>query len=719
MEKRYQSEKVEDKIYRFWEREKFFNLQSLSKKKKFKKGKRFSIVIPPPNITGSLHMGHALNTIIQDILIRWKILQNVKSLWVPGIDHAGIATQNVVEKELKKEGKTRFDLGREKFIERIWKWKEKYGNLILDQLKKLGAFCDWSKTRFTMDKEYSRAVMTAFSYYFKKGLIYRKKRVINWCKRCKTSLSDLELEYETEKGKLYFIKYKLKDSNKFITLATTRPETLLGDMAVAVNPKDKRYKSLIGKKVILPIVEREIPIIGDLAVDMNFGTGVVKVTPAHDMADYKIAQKHNLEIFQIIDEDGKLNENVPLSYQKLPVLKAREKIVKDLKERGLLEKIEDFIHKIPRCYRCKNVVEFLPSWQWFLKTEKLKELAEKTIKEEKVKFHPKRWKKISLNWLKNMEDWCISRQIWWGHRFPIWQCQTKKEYFLSLKKVKKCLICKKCQPVQIEDVFDTWFSSALWPFAVFGWPKKTKDLKEFYPTDVLATGRDIIFLWVIRMIFSALYFTKKVPFRDVIVHATVLTKEGKRMSKSLGTGIDPLLLIKNYGADATRFGICWQISPLQDIKFDETKVAAGKKFCNKVWNASRFVLLQIKNNKINLSSKLKPQTLADKKILKELKETIRKTNKRLERFEFGKALQEIYHFFWGKFCDIYIEKAKVQIQNSKTKKEKERTQKILLFVLLNSLLLLHPFLPFITERIYQILPLKNKKKSILLEEWPK
>ncbi|MCD6550517.1 valine--tRNA ligase [bacterium] len=712
MEKQYNPKLVEERIYRFWERKKFFSPGVSSSKKKY------SIVIPPPNITGSLHMGHALNAVIQDILIRQKRMQGFKTVWVPGIDHAGIATQNVVEKQLKKEGKTRFDLGRKKFIERVWEWKKKSGNTILEQFKKIGVSCDWSRTRFTMDKEYSKAVVLAFSHYFKKGWIYRDKRVVNWCPRCKTSLSDLEVEYKEEKGKLWYIRYRFaEDTRKFIIVATTRPETLLGDAAVAVNPRDKRYKNLIGEKVILPVVEREIPIIGDHLVDPSFGTGAVKVTPAHDFLDYQIAKKHNLELIQIIDEDGFLNKDVPKSYQELNPREAREKIVQELRESGLLEKEEDYIHQVPVCYRCGSLIEPLPSEQWFLRMTDLAKIALEAIKNKKVKFYPQRWARISSDWLKKVRDWCISRQIWWGHQLPVWQCKNKNKFFFSDKKPSRCPICKKCKPSRVEDVFDTWFSSALWPFVAFGWPKRTKDFKEFYPTDVLSTARDIIFLWVIRMIFSGLEFTKKIPFRKVIIHATVLTKEGKRMSKSLGTGIDPLLLIEKYGADATRFGICWQISGLQDIRFDETKLLAGKKFCNKVWNASRFVLMNLEKKEFSLN-KPKGRTAADKKILKELERVIAKVDRNISKFEFGKALQEIYRFFWNKFCDIYIEKAKKQIKNAKTKKEVKDTQRILIYVLVNSLKLLHPFIPFITEEIYQKLPLKNKK-ALIIEKWPK
>jgi len=718
MEKRYRAKKIEPKIYKFWEKGNFFNPDKVKSSKK----STFTIVLPPPNITGSLHMGHALNGVVQDVLIRWRRMQGFKALWVPGTDHAGIATQNVVEKQLKKQGLTRFDLGREKFLKKVWEWKRKYGNIILDQYKKIGASCDWSRNVFTMDPQYVRAVYTAFEHYFQRGWIYRAERAVNWCPRCQTSLSDLELEYKEKKGYLWYIKYPLvkngKPSKDYVVVATTRPETMLGDTAVAVNPKDRRYKNLVGKTALLPLVNREIPIIADSLVDPKFGTGALKITPAHSLVDYQIGLKHGLEMVQVIDEEAKITREAPRIYRGLNVEEARKRILKDLEKKGFLVKKEDYIHKIPRCYRCGTVVEVILSRQWFLKMNKLAKLAIDSLEKGKVRFHPPRWKKVYLDWLKNIRDWCISRQIWWGQRLPVWFCQQEKEkFFISFEKPKRCQICKKCKPRQSEDVFDTWFSSALWPFAVFGWPQKTRDLKRFYPTDVLSTAHDIINLWVARMIFSARELTKKNPFKDVVIHATVLTKEGKRMSKSLGTGIDPLDLIEKYGADATRFGLAWQITGLQDMRFDETHIVAGEKFCNKIWNASRFVLLQLGESKFNLKRKPQPLTQNDKRILKLLNQTIKGINKNLTTFRFGKAIQQIYHFFWHDFCDFYIEEAKKQIKEAKTQKEKETTQKVLLYVLVNSLKLLHPFMPFITEEIYQRLPLRSKK-ALIIEKWP-
>ena len=693
--KTYEAKKVEKRIYQLWQRAGFFNPDKLPGKRK----KSYAIVLPPPNITGELHMGHALNAVIQDILIRKERMSGKKTLWLPGTDHAGIATQNVVEKELKKEGKTRFDLGRKKFIERIWQWKEKYGNLILDQLKSMGASCDWSRTRFTLDKEYQKAVEEAFLHYYQKGWIYRGKRVVNWCPRCATSLSDLELEYREEKSHLWFIKYPLNNRftkpHNFVVVATTRPETMLGDTAVAVNPNDKRYKSLVGKKVTLPLVGKKIPIVADKTVDPEFGTGAVKITPAHDLADYEIGLRHNLKVIQVIDEKGRMTKEVPLPYRGLKVLEARNKVVEDLKKQGLLEKVEGYVHQIPKCDRCQTSVELLPSEQWFLKMKELAQFAIRAVKSGKIKFVPKKWEKVYLDWLKNIKDWCISRQLWWGHKIPL-EGET--------------------------DVLDTWFSSALWPFATLGWPttdarlkiKNTTsktDLEEFYPTDVLSTARDIINLWVARMVFSGMEFMKKAPFRTVLIHPTVLTKEGKRMSKSLGTGVDPMNLIERYGADATRFGIAYQLMGGQDLKFTEDNIVMGKKFCNKLWNATRFVILQCGSaQSILLHSNRFSAKDKNKKIIKALNKTVKSVNKDLENYQFGKATHTLYNFFWHDFCDKYIEESK--------NKNDDKTKVTLIYVLLTSLKLLHPFIPFITEEIYQKLPIKNKKKALIIEEWP-
>ena len=682
--KTYDPKKVEDKIYTLWQKSGYFNPDKLPRRHK----KPYCVIIPPPNVTGTLHMGHALNATIQDILIRWRRLQGYKTLWLPGTDHAGIATQVVVEKELKKEGRNRFDLGREKFIERIWQWKEKYGDIISDQLKKLGASCDWSRTRFTMDEDYIKATEQAFSHYYKKGLIYQGEKTVNWCPRCQTSLSDLELIYQEEPAEFYYIKYGP------LTIATVRPETKLGDTAVAVNPKDSRYKNYIGKIIEIKTVlgPAKMKVIGDESVDINFGTGAMKVTPAHDIHDFELAEKHGLEKKQVIGPDGRMTK-LAGKYAGLTVMEARKQIVEDMKKIGILEKVEPYRHNIARCYRCNAVIEPILSKQWFLKMTDLAKTAIEAVKSGEIKFIPKKWEKVYFDWLKNIRDWCISRQIWWGHKIPI---------------------------EGVNDVLDTWFSSALWPFATLGWPKKTKGLKKFYPTNVLSTDRGIINLWVARMIFSGKEFMQKEPFKDVYIHATVLTREGKRMSKSLGTGIDPVNLIEKYGADATRFGISWQIMGGQDIRFVEDNIIMGRKFCNKLWNASRFVLLQFpsfcgQKQRGRRDASLRPPnsklTVADKKILKVLDKTIKSVDKDLESFRFGRAARRLYEFFWHDFCDVYIEKSKKQVDL--------KTKKILLYVLLNSLKLLHPLIPFITEEIYQKLPIKNKKQCLMIEEWPK
>ena len=678
MEKVYLPEKIEKKIYRFWLKNNLFNPDFLPKSYK----KPFTICLPPPNVTGELHIGHALNAFCQDILIRKKRMEKFRTLWIPGLDHAGIATQNVVEKQLRNEGKTRFEIGKKEFLKKVKEWVKKYRKIIISQFQKLGCALDWSRLRFTLDKKYTKAVKKAFLTYLKEGLIYQGIRLINWCPRCQTSLSDLEVEYQESKVKLWYVKYQLKNGG-FLSVATTRPETILGDVALAVNPNDRRYKKFIGKKAIVPIVNREVPIIGEENVKMDFGTGVVKITPAHDFADYEVAQKHNLPMIQVINEENRITKEAPKNFQGLEVFEAREKIINELKDKNLLEKVEDYLTPLPTCYRCHTILQIIPSNQWFLKMKNLAKEAEKVVKEGKIKFYPKNFEKIYFKWLESPKDWCISRQIWWGHKIPLKNSQ---------------------------DVLDTWFSSALWPFASLGWPEKTQDLKTFYPTEIIFTDRGIINLWVARMIFSGLKFMKEIPFKKVFIHPTVLTKEGKRMSKSLGTGINPISLVEKYGSDATRFGIIWLLSGNQDIKFVEDHLIMGRKFCNKIWNAGRFVIFQIKNPLVipkNIENiKLKSY---EKETIEKLKKTVEKVNNKIENFEFGLAAREIYEFFWHQFCDIFIENFK---------KEKDKNYKLLLFLYLNSLKLLHPFLPFLTEEIYQKLPIKNKKISILFESWP-
>ena len=680
-DKPYDPKEHEDKIYKLWEESGFFAPEGAAELRGIKTRKNaepFTIALPPPNVTGSLHMGHALNATIQDILIRKKRMEGYRALWIPGTDHAGIATQNVVEKELKKQGLSRHDLGREKFLEKVWEWKEKYGNIILDQLRKLGASCDWSRTRFTMDLEYQEAVKAAFLHYQKKGWIYQGERTINWCPRCATSLSDLEIEYKEEDGKFYYIKYGP------LTLGTARPETKLGDTALAVNPKDKRYKKYVGKEIEIQSVDSSLPrdseaklknikirVVADEAADPEFGTGVIKVTPAHDIADFEIWQRHpEVPIMQVIGPNGRMSEKAGVRYEGLKVAEARKQIVEDMQNLGLLGKVEDYKHNVAFCSRCGTVIEPMLSKQWFLKMEELAKTASLAVKNKKVKFHPKKWEKIYLNWLGGVKDWCISRQIWWGHKIPI---------------------------DGVDDVLDTWFSSALWPFATLGWPKNSADLKNYYPTQVLSTARDIINLWVARMAFSSEEFLGVAPFSDVIIHATILTKSGERMSKSLGTGVDPMTLIEKYGADATRFGLIWQAMGGQDIKWSEEHVVAGKKFCNKIWNASRFVLTQSEKGGNNQS--------ADKKILAQLKTTQKQVSKLIEKYDFGKALHSLYDFFWHDYCDIYLEESK-----------KNPNPDVLAHVLKESLKLLHPFMPFITEVIWQKFDGEN---LLMVEIWLK
>ncbi len=745
----YNPKETEEKIYQLWLKSGYFNPDKLKAKNPY------TIILPPPNITGSLHMGHALNATIIDILIRFKRMQGFNAACLPGTDHAGIATQNAVEKELRKKGTSRFELGREKFIETVWQWKEKYGNIILDQLKKLGLSADWSRTRFTMDPKYSEAVKKTFIHYYEKNLIYRGERVINWCSRCQTSLSDLEIEYQEEKSHLWYLRYplvaqtnadspaKIFDENlggraqtdaeksqresalsprksAFVVVATTRPETMLGDAAVAVNPQDKRYQNLIGQKVILPIQNKEILIIADKAIDADFGTGAVKVTPAHDLLDAEIAQRHNLPFYKIIDEKGRMTKLAGPEFEGLKTLEAREKIIEELKNQNLIEKTEDYNHNVARCYRCQTKIEPIPSRQWFLKMADLAKISEKAVRSRKTQIIPKKFEKTYFAWLKNIKDWCISRQIWWGHQLPVFYCSKKQEeiknkkpnikndFIVSLKKPKKCSICGECKMKQSEEVLDTWFSSALWTFAELS----PKDLKKFYPSAVLVTARDIINLWVGRMIFSGLEFLDQEPFVKTFIHPTILNKEGKRMSKSLGTGVDPLTLIENFGADATRFGIIWQMMTNQDIHWNETSVLAGKKFANKIWNASRFVFQQTEKTRLS-ASQPKPKTLADKKIIKQLETAKKSVANDIEKFRFGHALRTIYDFFWHQFCDIYIEKSKHQTADSKNSKN---TKLILLYVLSESLKLLHPFMPFITEEIYQKLPSK-KEKLLMISKW--
>ena len=677
--KAYDPKQTEGRIYKLWEESGFFNPEKLPGDRK----EKFVTCIAPPNIIGELHMGHALELGMQDIIVRMRRMQGYKTLWVPGIDHAGIGAQNVVEKQLKKEGLTRHDLGREKFEQRVQDWKEKYGTAILDQFKKLGISVDWSRTRYTRDEEYEKAVAVAFNDYHKKGWIYKGYRVINWCPRCGTGISDLEVNYVPEKGKLYYIKY-----GPFV-LATARPETKLGDTALAVHPTDNRYKEYVGKDLEVDSVDNNtnpeespkikkvnLKVVADEAVDPGFGTGIIKVTPAHDITDFEISQRHDLPLVKIINERGRMNKDAGSRYENLKVAEAREKIVKDLQELGLLEKVEDYEHNVGRCDRCDSIVEPLPSEQWFLKVSELAKLAREAIENNEVKFNPENRKEMALKWLENLRDWNISRQLWWGHKIPI----------------------------EGEDgVLDTWFSSALWPFASLGWPdKESSDYKNYYPTDFITSDRGIFFLWQIRMIFSGKYFTGQSPFKSIYIHPTVLTKDGKRMSKSLGTGIDPVGLIEKYGTDALRFGLAYQNTGIQDMKFGEDTILMGKKFANKIWNIARYILMKIGD------SELEPKS-TNNEMVKNLSGVAKNISENMNEYKFGEAAHLLYDFIWHDLADKYLEETK--------DKDDQETKDTLLYVLVNCLKLLHPFMPFVTEEIYSKLPVSNKK-LLIVESWP-
>ncbi len=726
LQKTYNPKEVEDKIYKLWEESGFFNPDNLpprcrSCQRVEQRGRwdlgtdpmkhqhrhrdaKFVTCIAPPNITGELHMGHALELTMQDIIVRSKRMQGYKTLWVPGIDHAGIAAQNAVEKQLRKEGLSRHDLGREKFEQKVQEWKEKYGTTILEQFKKLGISVDWSRTRYTRDEKYEKAVLEAFNKYHDEGWIYKGTRVINWCVRCGTSVSDLEINHVPEEGHLYYIKYGP------FTLATTRPETKLGDTALAVHPDDKKYGNYIGKNLEVESVDNDVPreqspltkkiklkVVADEAVDMKFGTGIIKVTPAHDITDSEIGQHHNLPSIKIINERGKMNENAGKRYEGMKVMEAREQIVKDLGELGLMEKIEAHVHNVSRCDRCNSVIEPLPSEQWFLKTSELAKLAKEEIGNE-VHFHPHRWEDIAITWLENMRDWNISRQLWWGHKIPI-EGET--------------------------DVLDTWFSSALWPFASLGWPdKNSADYKNYYPTDFITSDRGIIFLWQIRMIFSGKFFTGKAPFKNIYIHSTVLTKDGKRMSKSLGTGINPVELIEKYGTDALRFGLAYQNTGIQDIRFNEDVIMMGKKFANKFWNIARYVLTKLGN-----SYEIKGIRPSGSEIVSKIDSVAESVTKNIEKYKFGEAAHELYDFIWHDLADKYIEETKDPAQSNSADRQQrgqtlggagadgQETKDTLAYLLLNCLKLLHPFMPFITEEIYSTLPIKDKK-LLMIEDWP-
>ena len=707
----YEPQQVESRIYQMWEDHDCFKGVEDSKKKPF------SIVMPPPNVTGQLHMGHALDCTLQDILTRFKRMQGYAALWVPGTDHAGIATQIKVEEELRvKEGKTRYDLGREKFLERVWKWKEEYGNRIVQQQKKMGVSCDWSRARFTMDEGCSKAVRETFCELYDKGLIYKGSRIINWCPHCVTALSDAEVEYVDKPGHLWYIRYPLADGSGDIVVATTRPETMMGDTGVAVNPEDENFKHLIGKKCILPIMNREIPIVGDEYCEIGFGTGAVKMTPAHDPNDFEVGLRHNLEVIRVIADDGHINENGG-PYNGMDRYECRKAIMKDLEEQGYLVKVEPYNHNVGTCYRCHNDVEPLISAQWFVKMEPLAKEALRVVNEGEVKFVPERFSKTYTNWMENCHDWCISRQLWWGHQIPAWTCEDCGHINVKREDPTACEKCGSTHLTREEDVLDTWFSSALWPFSTLGWPEQTADLNYWYPTSVMVTGYDIIFFWVARMIFSGCEQMKKIPFHTVLIHGLVRDDKGRKMSKSLGNGIDPLEMAEKYGADALRFNLITGNSPGNDTRFYTEKCEAMRNFANKIWNASRFVMmnLSIDHYELPAADKLERE---DKWVLSKLNRLVKEVTENLDSFEIGVASAKVYDFIWDTYCDWYIELTKTRL-NGTDEDAKLTAQNVLCYVLVTLLKLLHPFMPFITEEIYQALPKCDGAEDILMTaQWP-
>ena len=704
----YEPQQVESRIYKMWEDNNCFNGDPDPKKKPF------SISMPPPNVTGQLHMGHALDCTLQDILTRFKRMQGYSTLWLPGTDHAGIATQIKVEEELRvKEGKTRYDLGREKFLQRVWQWKEEYGNRIVEQQKKMGVSCDWSRSRFTMDDRCAKAVRETFCELYDKGLIYKGSRIINWCPHCVTALSDAEVEYVDKPGHLWHIRYPLSDGSGDLVVATTRPETMMGDTGVAVNPEDERFKHLIGKTCILPIMNREIPIVGDEYCEIGFGTGAVKMTPAHDPNDFEVGLRHNLEVIRCIGDDGKINENGG-PYNGMDRYECRKAIVKDLEEQGYLVKTEPYNHNVGTCYRCHNDVEPLISAQWFVKMEPLAKEALRVVKDGEVKFVPERFSKTYVNWMENVHDWCISRQLWWGHQIPAWYCDECGHINVSREDPTKCEKCGCTHLTRDPDVLDTWFSSALWPFSTLGWPEKTEDLDFYYPNSVMVTGYDIIFFWVARMIFSGCEQMKEIPFHTVLIHGLVRDDKGRKMSKSLGNGIDPLEMAEKYGADALRFNLITGNSPGNDTRFYTEKCEAMRNFANKIWNASRFVMMNLTIGKCELpeASQLAPE---DKWVLSKLNTLVKEVTENLDAYEIGVASAKVYDFIWDTYCDWYIELTKTRL-NGEDEAAKLAAENVLCYVLLRIMELLHPFMPFITEEIWQALP--HEGDYLITAKWP-
>ena len=702
--KTYDPKAVESKIYDLWMKGGYFKGVIDNDKKPF------SIVMPPPNVTGQLHMGHALDATLQDILTRYKRMQGYSALWLPGVDHAGISTQVKVEEVLRKEGKTRYDLGRDKFLERVWAWKQKYGDRIVEQQKSMGVSCDWDRNRFTMDEVCARAVRETFCSLYEKGLIYKGRRIINWCPHCRTALSDAEVEYKDIPGSFWYIRYPIEDSDEVLTIATTRPETMLGDTGVAVNPADERYTHLVGKNAILPLVGRKLPIVADDYVELGFGTGAVKMTPCHDPNDYEVGLRHNLDQVQCIDEDAKIINGG--KYDGMDRYECRKAIVADLEEQGYLVKVEPYSHNVGCCYRCGTVVEPLTSPQWFVKMKPLAKKAIEVVKDGRIKFVPERFSKTYLNWMENVHDWCISRQLWWGHQIPAWYCDDCGEITVSREDATECAHCRSKNIHRDEDVLDTWFSSALWPFSTMGWPEKTPELGYWYPTTVMVTGYDIIFFWVARMIFSAMEHLDEIPFETVFIHGLVRDSQGRKMSKSLGNGIDPLDMCDQFGADALRFNLITGNSPGNDMRFYVEKCEAMRNFCNKLWNASRFVMMNLTIEKNELPDKLE---IEDKWILSKLNDLCREVCDNMDSFELGVAAGKIYDFIWDSYCDWYIELTKPRL-NGGDEESKLAAQKVLLYVLTEILKLLHPFMPFITEEIWQALP--HEGEALMIERYP-
>ena len=704
--KAYEPKEVEDRIYDFWMKGKYFHAEVDPKKKPY------TIVIPPPNITGQLHLGHAMDETLQDTLIRWRRMQGYSALWLPGTDHASIATEAKIVEAMRKEGITKEEIGREKFLERAWAWKDQYGGRIVEQLKKLGSSCDWDRLRFTMDEGCNKAVNHVFKKLYDKGLIYRGERIINWCPHCKTSISDAEVVFEEKEGSFWHLRYPLSDGSGYIELATTRPETMLGDTAVAVHPDDERYKALVGKTVILPLVKKEIPIIADSYVEQDFGTGVVKITPAHDPNDFEVGLRHNLPVINVMDDGGVINENGG-KYAGMPALEARKQIVKDLDEAGFLIKIEPIKHNVGTCYRCGTVVEPRVSTQWFVKMEPLAKPAIDAVKDGDIRFIPERMDKVYYNWMENIKDWCISRQLWWGHQIPAWYCECGE----TIVSETVPTVCPKCGGTHLTrdpDTLDTWFSSALWPFSTLGWPDNTEELKYFYPTNTLVTGYDIIFFWVARMIFSGLEHMGEVPFNTVFFHGLIRDAQGRKMSKSLGNGVDPLDVISVYGADALRFTLVTGNSPGNDLRFSEEKVSASRNFANKIWNAARFILMNIEGKDIDCALPKKLYT-SDKWILNRFNNVTAAVTENLEKFELGMAVSKLYDFIWDDFCDWYIELAKIRM-NGADEESADSARRVLVWTMSNTLKLLHPFMPYITEEIWQTLP--HDGEALIVAKWP-